>query len=214
MKPRGAIFDLDGTLVDSIGDIADSMNHALGSLGLPAHPETAYLRFVGEGVRRLAEKVLGPVHLDRQEALLAAYQARYAEHLLDRSRPYPGIADGLAQLTARKVPLAVLSNKPEPATKRMIAALFPDTPWRAVAGDVSAAVRKPDPRRALWIAQALDLPAEQIAFVGDTRVDVETARAAGMISVGVTWGFRDRAELVGAGATVVVDDAAALFTLF
>lgn len=204
------IFDLDGTLVDSLGDIADAANHALAQLGLPGHAEADYARFVGEGVDRLVEKVLGAGAEHRRAELMAIFRPYYAAHMLDRSRPFPGIPELVAALLARGVRLAVLSNKPELATQRMVAALFPAAPFVIVAGDVPHLPRKPDPGRALTIAAELRVPPARCLFVGDTRIDVATALAAGMVPIGVSWGFRPAAELTEAGARVVIDRASEL----
>jgi phosphoglycolate phosphatase len=158
----------------------------------------------------LAEKAIGDSHRARRDELLAIYRERYAGHMLDRSRPYAGVPELLAALVERAIPLAVLSNKPEPATQKMIGALFPTIPWRVVAGDRADYPRKPDPARALAIAQILGTPPDATTFVGDTAVDVATARAANMIAVGVTWGFRDRAELHAAGAQRILSHPADL----
>lgn len=212
MTAAAVIFDLDGTLVDSLGDIADAANHALAQLGLPPHREEDYARFVGEGVDRLVEKVLGPGAAHRREELLAIFRPYYGAHMMDRSRPFPGIPEVLAELAARGVRLAVLSNKPEAATQRMVTALFPSAPFAIVAGDVPHLPRKPDPGRALAMAAELGVAPARCLFVGDTRIDVLTAAGAGMVPIGVSWGFRPRAELTEAGARVVIDHASELMS--
>jgi len=199
---RGVIFDLDGTLVDSLGDIAAAMNRSLAARGLPTHPVDAYRTFIGEGVQKLAERVLPPGHQDEKAALLQAYQADYAEHLLETSTPYPGIPELLDALAARGLPMAVLSNKPDAPTRRIVEALLGRWRFQAVAGERPGVPRKPDPAAALELARAMDVAAPAVSFVGDTLVDVFTARAAGMRPLGVLWGFRAR-EVAAAGVPTV-----------
>ncbi|REG29707.1 phosphoglycolate phosphatase [Archangium gephyra] len=202
MYPRAALFDLDGTLLDSLHDIGAAMNHALATQGLPVHPLADYRRFVGEGVRVLVGRAVPQGREEHHDAVMASYKAFYAEHLLDHTRPYPGVHEVLSRLQAEGVKLAVLSNKPDAATRRLVEALLPDVRFGAVYGERTGVPRKPDPTAALGIAAELGVAPGECAFIGDTAVDMDTARAAGMYSVGVTWGFRDVAELQkhGAGA--------------
>ena len=199
------IFDLDGTLADSIGDIGAAMNHALEAHGHPPHTIADYLPMVGEGVRRLAERAV-PKGLSSEsvDRVLATYRARYAQALVVNTRAYAGIDALLASLVAKRVPLAVLSNKGEAFTRPIVASLFPNVPFVDVRGDREGVPRKPDPGAALELARALGHAANEVAFVGDTAVDMETARRAGMVGVGVLWGFRGRDELLGAGAKVLL----------
>jgi phosphoglycolate phosphatase len=214
---RGFIFDLDGTLVDSLADIGQAMNRALAGQGYPMHALAAYRGFVGEGVAELARRALpaallagDPVELAaRHAALVAAYQRDYAEHMLDDTRPYPGVAALVATLVAAGHRLAVLSNKPDAPTRHIATALFPAGSFVATVGQREGVPKKPDPTAARALLAALDLPASAVAFVGDTAVDMLTARAAGLYAVGVTWGFRP-GELVAAGADLVVSEAAEL----
>jgi phosphoglycolate phosphatase len=207
LPPRAAIFDLDGTLLDSLHDIGAAMNHALTTHGLPPHPLEAYRHFVGEGVGVLVSRALPPGREDAHAAVVATYRAFYAEHLLDHTRPFPGLLEVLAQLEAEGVKLAVLSNKPDPATRRLVAALLSHVPFGAVYGERSGVPRKPDPTAALAVAAELGVAPGECAFIGDTAVDVDTARAAGMFAVGVTWGFRDMEELRSHGAQAIVHSA-------
>jgi phosphoglycolate phosphatase len=199
---RGVIFDLDGTLVDSLGDIAAAMNRTLAARGFPTHPLDAYRSFVGDGVQKLAERALPKEAQGERTSLVAAYEADYAEHLLESSVPYPGIPELLDALSARGLPMAVLSNKPEAPTRRLVAALFGRWKFREVTGERPGVPRKPDPTAALQLARAMDVPAMDIAFIGDTLVDVSCARAAGMRPLGVLWGFRAQ-EVAASGVTTV-----------
>ncbi len=199
---RAVIFDLDGTLVDSLGDIAAAMNRSLAGRGFPTHPVDAYRTFIGEGVQKLAERALPPGQQQQKAALLQAYQADYAENLLQTSAPYPGIPELLDALSARSIPMAILSNKPDAPTRRMVETLLGKWRFRAVAGERPGVPRKPDPAAALELARAMDVAASAVSFVGDTLVDVSTARAAGMRPLGVLWGFRAR-EVAAAGVPTV-----------
>jgi phosphoglycolate phosphatase len=207
MPLRAALFDLDGTLVDSLADIASAMNHALMQHGLPAHPESDYRHFVGEGVSVLVRRAVPAGREELHEAVTAAYRARYAECMLDNTRPFPGMEELLRVLAGEGVRLAVLSNKPDPATRRLVAALLPQVPWGAVYGERPIVPRKPDPTAALGVAAELGVAPAECAFVGDTAVDMDTARHAGMYGVGVTWGFRGEAELLAHGARALAHNA-------
>jgi phosphoglycolate phosphatase len=200
MPSYAAIFDLDGTLVNSLGDIGGAMNHALAAHGLPTHPLEAYRRFVGEGVRRLTERTVPAEHPELVEPVLAEYQRFYAENLLASTRPFDGIAPLLDALLARGVRLAVLSNKPDPATQTIVRALFARSPFRAIQGERPNVPRKPDPTGALQLARVLAVEPAHCLFVGDSGIDMQTAVNAGMLPVGVLWGLRDRDELLRHGA--------------
>jgi phosphoglycolate phosphatase len=198
-RPRGVIFDLDGTLADSLEDIAAAVNRTLARHGFPQHPVSAYRTFVGEGVRKLVERALPPGTESLRDSFLAAYQADYAEHLLDATRLFPGIPEVLDGLSSAGVPVGVLSNKPDLPTRRMVDALCARWKFGAVVGERPGVPRKPDPAAALALADALGAPPEAVAFVGDTSVDMLTARAASMRPVGVLWGFRPK-EVLASGA--------------
>lgn len=199
---RGVIFDLDGTLVDSLQDIAAAMNRTLAERGFPTHPLEAYQSFIGEGVQKLAERALPKEHQDERASVVAAYQADYAQHLLTSSAPYPGIPALLDALSARGVPMTVLSNKPDAPTRELVQALFGRWSFQAVAGERPGVPRKPDPTAAWQLAQAMELPASDVFFIGDTLVDIACARAAGMRPLGVLWGFRAK-EVAASGVTTV-----------
>jgi phosphoglycolate phosphatase len=188
VKLGALIFDLDGTLVDSLADIGAAMNRALASFGWPTHPLEAYRGFVGEGVDVLARKAMpaGQIREDLVPDLIAAYQRDYAVHMFAATRAYPGIAEVIASL---RVPLAVLSNKPHAPTRAIAETLFPGR-FRVVAGQRPGVPKKPDPTAALAIAAELGVAPPDCGYVGDTAVDLATARAAGMFAVGVAWGFR------------------------
>jgi phosphoglycolate phosphatase len=203
---NGVIFDLDGTLIDSLADIAAAMNYALRSVGMPQHSLAGYRDRVGEGARQLTERSLPPGRDDLVEGVLDTYRSYYRDHAVDATRPYPGIPELLAEIS---LPMAVVSNKPDPATRLVVAALFPGVPFRWVAGQRAGVPLKPDPFPAREAAERMGVAAADCAFVGDTRIDVATARAAGMTPIGVAWGFRPE-ELGAAGAEIVITTPAEL----
>ncbi len=211
MPLKAVLFDLDGTLVDSLADIAGSMNRTLVRRGHPPHRVEAYRGFIGEGVEHLVRRALPGASPDELAQVLAAYRADYLEHLFDGSPPYPGIPELLQALRARGVPLAVLSNKAEPATVKLAEGLFPGL-FAQVRGERPGTPKKPDPTAALALAAALGVAPADCAFVGDTAIDMKTARAAGMVPVGVAWGFRPE-ELVPHGAAHVLSHPRELLAL-
>lgn len=202
---QAVVFDLDGTLLDSLEDIARAMNDALAGLGRPTHPVDAYRAFVGRGVEVLAARALREGHADLAPRAVEAFRRAYAERLVERTRPYPGVPALLDALAARGVPAAVLTNKPEPAARVLVERLLGAWPWAAVIGDRPGLPHKPDPTGAQAAARALGVAPADALLVGDSDVDVHTARAAGMVAVGAAWGFRGREELEAAGAEVVVE---------
>lgn len=206
------IFDLDGTLLDSLADIAGAMNEALQVHGVAPHAEAAYRRFVGEGVQVLVRKALGE-HQELHAPVLASYRQLYAARLPGSTHPYPGIRTLIELLRHQDVPLAVLSNKPDAATQALVAHLFPDSPFAVVAGQKQDVPAKPDPQAALQIAALLGVTPDRCGFIGDSAIDMQTAVAAGMTGIGVTWGFRDRIELADAGARAIIERPGALLDL-
>lgn len=204
MSGRAFLFDMDGTLVDSLADIGGSMNHVLRELGFPEHPIDAYRTMVGEGAGSLVAQALPPGREALRHDALARYRAHYAVNMVAASRPYAGIPALLEALAARGDRLGVVTNKPQGPASAIVDALFPAGTFGVVVGEREGVPRKPSPAPALLAAEALGASASACIFVGDTSVDILTARAAGMRSVGVLWGFRDRAELEEAGADHVV----------
>lgn len=215
MKFPLVVFDLDGTLIDSLADLADSMNAVLARSGLPVHPMDSYRRFVGDGVHNLVRRALPDDRKSEEDIRrhLDDMRAEYGRRWLDKTRPYPGINDLLAALAARGVKTAVLSNKPHPATEHVTRALFPRHAFSLVRGAVPELPVKPDPAGAFHITKTLGVPAAQTLYVGDTDTDMKTGRAAGYTVVGVAWGFRPVEELVANGAHHIVQTPAELLAL-
>lgn len=200
------IFDLDGTLLDTLADLADSMNHVLERRGLPPHALAAYKRFVGDGIENLVLRAL-PEEMRTQDTIagcLVEMRSEYGRRWADKTRPYDGIPALLDALVARGLKLAVLSNKPNDFTQLTVARLLPVWRFEAVVGLRAGAPRKPDPSSALQIVDALALPPQRFLYVGDTDTDMKTARAAGMYAVGALWGFRTAAELSANGAQSLI----------
>jgi phosphoglycolate phosphatase len=201
------IFDLDGTLADTLDDIADAMNRVLVARGFTPHSPAAYKLMIGHGLRNLVGESLPPEQrgADTIAACLDEMIAGYREHCLDKTRLYEGVAELLDELRGRGVALAVLSNKADELTQRIVAALCEPGTFAAVVGARPGVPLKPDPAAALLVAEGLGVAPARIAYVGDSGVDMRTASGAGMIAVGVSWGFRSSAELIEGGALVVLD---------
>jgi phosphoglycolate phosphatase len=210
-KPaRAVLFDLDGTLADTLDSIAHAVNACLGETGVPPRPVDDYRYLVGDGLPTLCRRVLRPTpggaSPERVEELRQKIMVHYDRHLLDRARLYPGIPELLATLSARGTPMAVVSNKPDRHTRAIVDAFIPADTFAVVMGQKDGVPKKPDPAGALQAAEILGVPPEECLFVGDTSVDMETALAAGMTAVGVLWGFRGREELERHGAAVLVSE--------
>lgn len=203
MNHRAAIFDLDGTLLDTIEDLTDSINAALTAQGYPVRTIGECKSLVGDGLSTFILRALPESVREHPEAvrrLLEATRAEYRLRSTVKTKPYPGIRAMLEKLTERKIPLAILSNKPQAATISVVAHYFPGVLFRAVFGARETVPIKPDPAGALEIAALLKLPPREILFLGDTNTDMRTAAAAGMFGVGALWGFRSAEELNAAGA--------------
>ncbi|MEM1445555.1 MAG: HAD family hydrolase [Planctomycetota bacterium] len=204
------IFDLDGTLIDSLDDIMAAGNHAMRTVGRPEHTRDEGKLLAGQGLPYFIEHALGPNHQNLFDDAIAAHRAFYGEHCGTYSRPFDGVQDLLAALQDADLSLNVLSNKPHFATVKDVNGFFGDVRFDQVIGHRDGYPPKPDPTSANEMREHLGVPADRIAYVGDTAADMLTASAAGFFAIGVTWGFRDREELVANGARVVVDDIPAL----
>jgi len=197
--PRGLIFDLDGTLVDSLPGIAASLNRALAKLDRSPHPVAKVRSFVGDGSRVLCQRALGGVGSEAEiDALESAFKADYAQTWREGTTVFPGVSELLRDLAAAGHFLAVLSNKPHPFTEEIVTLLFQGVPFARVLGQHPGLPCKPDPAGALEIVAASGLPAEAFTIIGDSTMDLETARRANMRSIAVTWGYQDAQVLTGA----------------
>ena len=214
MPFSAVLFDLDGTLLDTLEDIADAANAILASQGMPTHPLAAYKLFVGEGVKRLMEKAI-PEDRRSAEAITrcaSLFANEYGRRWNAMSRPYDGILPLLASLR-EKMPLAVLSNKPQAFTQQCVDHYFPCGTFVCVLGQRDGIPPKPDPAGAIETANRLALPPEMIAYLGDSSIDMQTAVRAGMHPIGAAWGFRSREELLASGAAAVIEQPAELIAI-
>jgi len=205
------IFDLDGTLVESLPGIAASLNRALALHGLRGHSHAAIRGFIGDGARMLVTRALSPaeaaLHFD---SVLKSFAQDYAISWQDGTVPYKSILELLADLKSREIPLAVLSNKPHPFTVEIVEKLFPPATFTSILGNREGMPHKPDPTGALEIAANLATLPENCLLIGDSTMDLDTAQNAGMKSIAVTWGYHDRERLVGANR--IVDNVEELFS--
>ena len=200
---KAFIFDLDGTLVDTLGDIASIMNGFLRSKGWPEHPLGSYRTMVGRGFSNLLRSALPPEASGDMERLYREAYDLYEAAGSGDSRPYPGAVEALESLAASGAPLAIVSNKPETIARNMMDDLFPGVRFALVRGGRAGQPIKPDPTGAFEAGAACGAAPRECAFVGDSDVDMRTAQAAGMLPVGAAWGFRGEAELRDAGAVVI-----------
>ena len=203
-----AIFDLDGTLLNTIEDLGHAANHALQAHGYPTHSIASYPFFVGNGVRRLIERFLPEdarteATIDR---LLVTFKEYYNDHNTDYTKPYEGIPELLSLLSSRGVAIAVASNKYQAATEKLISHFFPTLSFIAVEGQKEGVPVKPDPSIVFEILAKAKTPKADTIYIGDSGVDMETARRACVDSVGVTWGFRPEKELVENHADTIVNN--------
>ena len=209
------IFDLDGTLLDTIDDLGTATNYALQQMGYPEHPLSSYPLMVGNGVTKLIERALPDEA--RTERLVTEARRHFVDyydnHCCDATRPYPGIQLLLTELTGHNVRLAVTSNKYQRAVSKFIAHYFPDIQFKAVLGHHEGVPSKPDPSIVFEALSLCPTPKSEVLYVGDSGVDMETARRACIESVGVSWGFRPIRELKAAFADHIIDDPAELLPL-
>lgn len=207
---KAVIFDLDGTLLNTIDDLAAAANHTLAQLGMPAHTTAEIMSYVGNGIPMLIRRMLPqPPREEDISRALALFAPYYADHKQDRTAPYPGIPEMLDALAARGIKLAVLSNKQHAMTQPIIRHYFGDR-FAVVQGLCEGIPAKPDPAGVELVLKALDCAKEDVLYVGDSDTDMLTARAAGLTACGVLWGFRSREVLLEGGAQVLCADAGEL----
>ncbi len=215
MNKRLAIFDLDGTLLDTVADLANATNQALAKCGYPTHPTEAYYHFVGNGINKLFARAL-PEEARNEENVLRIrthFIPYYNEHNADDSRPYPGIVELLHKLQFHGVQVAVASNKYQQATAKLVAHFFPDIRFAAVYGQREGVAIKPDPTIVNDILSVTGVSRADTIYIGDSGVDMLTAHNAEVESIGVTWGFRDEEELSSNGANHIVHHAEEILKL-
>jgi phosphoglycolate phosphatase len=202
MQFRATIFDLDGTLLDTLDDIANAANRVLVARGFPTHPNPNYRTFIGEGVVKLMLRALPETHQDEAtvQACVGAYVQEYERTWNALTKPYPGVAEMLDALVVRGLKLAVLSNKPDHFTQQCVGELLAKWPFDVVLGASDKFPRKPNPASAIETAKRLGVPPTECLYAGDSGVDMQTARAAHMCPVGALWGFRGKEELMRDGA--------------
>lgn len=213
---RAAIFDLDGTLLNTLDDITDSMNIVLKELGYPVHSSDSIRYFVGRGIRHLVERSLPADRRDKKTLEHAAERMRevYHQNWDKKTRPYPGIPELLDELARRGVKMSILSNKPHAYTPGVVKRFLPRWSFDVVSGAKPDVPQKPNPDGALEIVCTLGKNPSDVVFVGDTDVDMETACAAGLFPAGVLWGFRTEEELLKSGALAVFDKPVDILQLF
>lgn len=199
MAMKAVLFDLDGTLADTLKTIAGAVNHGLRQLGHPEHPVDAYRQMVGEGVLTLCRRALPEGCSLDLELLLVAVRSFYAKNSLLHVRAYDGVPELLRSLRKRGAKLGVISNKPHDLTVSTVEGLNLGAHFGCVLGQRDDLPGKPDPAGALWVLEQLGVDPAEAMLVGDTPIDLRTARAAGLTSVAVTWGFRGEKELLGEG---------------
>lgn len=206
MRFKAVCFDLDGTLLDSLTDLADCSNSLLLKRGFPEHPVDAYRYFVGDGAKMLMTRVL-PEEV-RNESIIEEcrqdFETAYRKCWDQQTLPYKDIPELLDALNDRQLKLTVLSNKPNEFTILMVEKLLADWKFEMVLGQRQGVPRKPDPAGMLEICQKLEIPADKFLYLGDTATDMKTAVAAGCFPVGVLWGFRTEEELRDNGASAIV----------
>lgn len=204
---RLVIFDLDGTLLNTIADLANSTNHALKQLGYPTHEPEEYNFMVGNGINKLFERALPEGEKTEENVLRVRREfiPYYDQHNADESRPYPGIPELLETLQAKGIQLAVASNKYQAATEKLIAHYFPNIKFIAVFGQRDGVNVKPDPAIVEDILRISGTPKKEVLYVGDSGVDMQTARNAGVTACGVTWGFRPLAELESCNPRYIIE---------
>ena len=206
MKFKAVVFDLDGTLLDTLEDLADSMNNVLAKNNYPIHKVELYKYFVGNGIRNLVERTFpeGKRNNENVDRGLSAMREEYSSRWSNKTKPYIGIAEMLSALVDEGLKITILSNKPDDFTKLMVKKLLPDWNFKLVFGERHGINKKPDPAGALEIAHTLGVQPRECLYLGDTGVDMQTAVSAGMYPAGVLWGFRKAEELVENGARILI----------
>lgn len=203
-----AIFDLDGTIADTIADLSDATNYGLRQLGFPEHPYESYKLFVGNGVQKLCYRALPEDKKDMADELLALFTEYYSVHYLDKTQLYPGIREAMEKLSSSGVKIAAATNKPHEPAEKIIRTLLPEINFVKILGGCSERPKKPEPQIIFDILKELPDGNNQVFMIGDSNVDILTAKNAGISSIGCSWGFRSVQELSDAGADFIADKPA------
>lgn len=204
-----AIFDLDGTLLDTIADLAAATNFALAHYGLPTHKEEEYKFFVGNGINKMFERAL-PEDKRNEEyitKLRSQFVPYYDVHNSDLSRPYPGMVELLKELQRNNIAIGVASNKYQEAAVKLVLQFFPGIDFALILGQREGVPSKPDPTIAYEIIEHTGIAKEDTVYIGDSCVDMQTGKNAGITTVGVSWGFRPKTELESYNPDFIADDA-------
>jgi len=202
---RAVIFDLDGTLIDSLDDITDALNRGLHQVGSLRVDRESVREWIGDGLAHLCRRSLRNVDVQRHEALIHRVRSAYLQHCTDKTAPYPNILKTLELLNRRGIPACVLSNKPHELTIEIVARLGMNRWFRQVRGCIDENLRKPSPVAAIELAAMMEWPPSQTLMIGDGSTDILCAHNAGMQSAAVTWGFRDWPELAKTGPDFFLD---------
>lgn len=205
---KGIIFDLDGTLADTLEDLIDSCNAMLSDFGFPTHDYETGKTFIGNGIRKLVERALPEKERNNDTLIDAAFQrmnTEYARRYADKTQPYQGIHTVLSRLDERHIPYAINTNKPDEMAKAVVAACFKNAHFQMICGKKDGIPHKPDPAQALKIASQLNLSPRDCLYIGDSPVDHDTAVNAGMASVLCTWGFTKKEKLLQYKDAVIID---------
>jgi phosphoglycolate phosphatase len=207
---KAVIFDLDGTLVDTLADLTDSMNYALASLGQKTHPESVTRIYIGAGIFKFASRALPEGAQELVGEVVARMREHYRANCLSKTRAYPGVKEAVSEVKKRGVKVAVLTNKDQAVARKIAEHYYGTGVFEQIVGVVDKVAVKPGGEAATRLMAELGAEKGDCCMVGDSGIDMDTAKAAGIKGIGVTWGFRDRAELLEHGAAAVVDGAAEL----
>lgn len=202
---KTAIFDLDGTIADTIDDLADAVNYGLRQLGCPEHSVEDYKKFVGDGAPVLCQRALPDGRKADADKLHLIFRRYYDEHYLDKTRLYPGIRETIERLAENGVTLAVATNKPQDVARRVASVLLPGIDFVKVLGGCAERPKKPDPAVIREILEDISADDNSVFMIGDSNVDIKTAKNSGLISIGCAWGFRGREELEAVGADYIAE---------
>lgn len=208
---KAVLFDLDGTLINSIDDLADSVNHTLGALGYPTHETEKYKYFIGNGMRKLIERALGASETEVVDRVLEKFMAYYREHSLDKTRPYDGVKELLDALAKKGIISVIVTNKAHAAAVKIGKHFFGDN--IKVYGQREGVPTKPDPAIVNLVLDELRLHKSECIFVGDSGMDMAVGVNSGVTPVGVSWGFRTKDELWDNGARYIADTPAELLRI-